>query len=92
MVTLILFGLMEGPVHIKGVAGAQGTQTQNGLGSVQTPAGAAHCHAVFDQVAAGLLDDSCSDGHCLEEVAITADLGRMVEQVADGNICGLAFL
>ena len=40
VVAFILFGFMEGPVLIKVVAGAQGTQAQHGFSAGQAPTGA----------------------------------------------------
>ena len=81
VVAFILLALMEGPVLIKVVAGAQGTQTQDGLGAGQAPAGPGYFHAVFDQMAAGAFNDSRGYGQSLGKVAMVLEVGRIGEQL-----------
>jgi hypothetical protein len=92
MGSFVLAGLMEGPVLVEVLAGAQGAQAQYGLSAGQAPAGAGHIHAVLYQVPTGTLDDSRGDGQSLGKVAIIVQVGRMVEQVARANIYRLACL
>ena len=86
MVAFILLGLMVDPVLIKIVTRAQSTKTQNRLSASETPTGASHFHAIFDQVAAGTFNDSRSDGKSLRKVMVVLEVGRMVEQVVRATI------
>ena len=90
--SFVLAGLMEGPVLVEVLAGAQRAQAQYGLGSGQAPAGAGHIHAVLYQVPTGTLDDSCGDGQSLGKVAIVSKVGRIFEQVVCTRIHRLSCL
>ncbi len=81
VVTFVLLGLMEGPVLIKVVAGAQGAQLQDGLVASQVSAGPGHFHTVFDQRAAGTFNDSRGDGQSLGKVTIVLEVGHIGAQV-----------
>jgi hypothetical protein len=49
-------GLMEGPVLLKVVAGAQGAELKDRFGPLEAPAGPGDLHAILDKVAAGPFD------------------------------------
>ena len=72
MGSFVLAGLMERPVLVEVLAGAQGAQPQYSLGTGQSPAGAGYRHTVLYQVPTGALDDSCGDGQPLGKVAMPA--------------------
>jgi len=90
VVTFILLHFMEEPILIKILTGAQCAQAQHGFSTSQTPAGAGHLHAVFDQMSTGALDDSSRNGKALRKIAIIAQIGRVVDQVAGASIYGFA--
>jgi hypothetical protein len=52
---------VEAPVDVEVAVADEGAKAQDGFGSGQAPAGAGDVHPVFDQVAAGCLDDSGGD-------------------------------
>ena len=90
VVTFIFFSLMEVPVLIKVVAGAQRPRTQDGLGASEAPAGACNFHAVFDQMAARAFNDSGGDGKSSSKVMIILEVWRIGEQVVRAGIHGFA--
>ena len=55
------------------MAGAEGAQTQDGLGAY-------HFHALFDQMAAGAFNDSRGDGKSFGKVRIVFEVGGIGEQ------------
>ena len=90
MVSFVLAGLMEGPVFIEVLAGAQGAQPQDGFGAREAPPGTGHIHAVFDQMPARPFNDPRRNGHSLREVAVVLQIGRIRKQVAGADIHGFA--
>ncbi len=90
MGSFILAGLMEDPVFVKVMAGAQGAKPQYGLGAGQAPAGAGHIHAVLYQVPTGTFDNSRGDGQALGKVAIIPEIARMIAQIARTNVHGFS--
>ncbi|MBW1692076.1 MAG: hypothetical protein JRJ70_15280, partial [Deltaproteobacteria bacterium] len=77
---------MKAPVLIKIVTGAQGTKTQDGLGTSETPAGAGNFHAVFNQMSARPFNNSRSDGIPLGKVMIVLEVRRMGKQIVSTGI------
>src|SRR5882757_6104827 len=53
---------VPGPVGVPVAVGPDGAELEDGFGGFGAPAGAGDVHAVFDQVAAGALDDAGGDG------------------------------
>src|SRR2546423_1917054 len=70
-----------GPVGVEVAVRGQGTEFEDGLGAVQAPAGAGDVEAVFDQVAAGALDDAGGDRPALGESGGIVQVGPLVGQV-----------
>jgi len=86
----MLLRLMEDPVLIKLVAGAQGAQRQHDLGSFQTPASAGHFHTIFDQMTAGAFNDSRGDGKSLSKVMIVLEIGCVGEHIVRSDTYGFS--
>ena len=55
------------PVVVEVAVDADCSELEDGFGSVESPAGAGDVHAVFDEVAAGALDDAGGDGPAVGE-------------------------
>ena len=72
--SLVVYGLVKGPVLVEVAAGAEGPETEDSFGAGQGPAGAGDVHAVLDEVAAGTLDDAGGDGEAGGEVFVVAEV------------------
>lgn len=75
VVSLVLAGFMEVPVLVKIIAGAKGAQTQDGFGPFESPFGACHLHAIFNEMSACPLYDPCGDRKTLGKVTIIVKIG-----------------
>ncbi len=68
------------PVVGEVAVAVEGSEFEDGFGAVQAPARAGEVHAVFDEVAAGTLDDAGGDGPATLERG-GGDLARFGRQV-----------
>src|SRR5580692_6868404 len=72
------------PVGVEVAAGVDGAQPEDGLGSVQAPAGAGDAHPVLDEVAAGAFDDAGGDRPAGRQRGGVVHPGLLVLQVGQG--------
>src|SRR5208283_480283 len=77
------------PVILEVSTGAQGAKFEDRFSAVQTPAGARDVHSVFDQVAAGTLDDTGGDGQTGGEVLFVVKVVPVFQQIVGAIVdCG----
>src|SRR5688572_630399 len=88
--SLVVHGLVKGPVLVEVAAGTDSPKAEDGLGAGQAPAGAGDVHAVLDEVAAGTFDDAGGDGEAGGEVFVVAEVFLVVQQVVGAAVDGLA--
>src|SRR5579863_4058857 len=84
MKALLVFCDVEGPVTIKVPAQVDGSELDDGLGHLLSPAHSRTLHPIFDEVLARALDRATGDGPALGEIfAITHALAIAVQVVGN---------
>src|SRR5690242_4166610 len=76
VVALVLAGDVPVPVVAEVAVGGVGAQPEDGLGSLQAPAGAGDAHPVLDEVGAGAFDDAGGDRPAVRQGRARVRAGR----------------
>src|SRR5690349_19140791 len=92
VVALVLAGDVPVPVVAEVAVGGDGAQPEDGLGSLQAPAGAGDAHPVLDEVAAGAFDDAGGDRPAVRQGGGVVQAGLLGVQVARGGADDLGVL
>src|SRR4029453_13194407 len=90
--TPVFLGEVEAPVGVEVTVGDQGTQLEDGLGAVQTPAGAGDVQPVADQVAAGAFDHAGGDRPAAFQGGVVAEELPLGGQVTDTGVDSFALV
>src|SRR6266487_1986974 len=85
---VLFLGEVVAPVFVEVAVGGDGAEFEDGFGAVQAPAGAGDVHAVFDEVAAGALDDAGGDGPAAAERGGVVEVGVFAGQVGGAGVGG----
>src|SRR5689334_21189728 len=83
---------MEGPVGLEVSASTQRSQPEDGLSSLEGPAGAGSSHAILDEVATSALDHTRRDGQPIDERPIVVQDRRVAEEVSGADFDRLTCL
>jgi hypothetical protein len=83
---LVFLGEVVGPVLVEVSVGDDRAEFEDCFGAGQAPAGAGDVHAVFDEVAAGALDDAGRDRPAGRQRGRVVQVGRLVGQVLGGGV------
>jgi hypothetical protein len=88
--TLVFAGGVEGPVGVEVIARGEGSESEDGFGSFEVPAGAGDVESAADEVAAGLRPPG-GDRPATFQGGVVAELVEVTGEVADACVHAFAF-
>ncbi len=87
----VFFAQVVAPVLVEVAVGDEGAEFEDGLGSLESPAGAGDVHAVFDQPSCRSLDDAGGDRPALGEGGGVVQVFLLGGEVVRAGVGAFAF-